>query len=107
MPEATPWHQRVRSETAYENRTHSNHHHSRRLSGRRCGNPHHARPAGQGERTPARGAYLYIGGYSVPPTTLTRSARNDILFVEEVIGVGETAIADRRSSRPDVGKLAR
>src|SRR5437764_2129825 len=60
-----------------------------------------------GLRREGLSAYLYTGGYSVPPTTLTGSARNDILFVEEVLGVGETAIADRRSSRPDAGELAR
>jgi beta-aspartyl-dipeptidase (metallo-type) len=61
----------------------------------------------KGLRREGLSAYLYTGGYSVPPTTLTGSARNDILFVEEVIGVGETAIADRRSSRPEPGELAR
>src|SRR5437764_8450400 len=61
----------------------------------------------KGLRREGLGAYLYTGGYSVPPTTLTGSARNDILFVEEVIGVGETAIADRRSSRPEPVELAR
>ena len=61
----------------------------------------------KGLRREGVSAYLYTGGYSVPPTTLTGSARNDILFVEEVIGVGETAIADRRSSRPEPGELAR
>jgi beta-aspartyl-dipeptidase (metallo-type) len=52
-------------------------------------------------------AYLYTGGYSVPPATLTGSARTDIVLIEEVIGVGETAIADRRSSHPAAGELAR
>jgi beta-aspartyl-dipeptidase (metallo-type) len=61
----------------------------------------------KGLRREGISAYLYTGGYSVPPTTLTGSPRNDILFVEEVIGVGETAIADRRSSRPNTAELAR
>src|SRR3954447_7987819 len=61
----------------------------------------------KGLRREGISAFLYTGGYSVPPTTLTGSARNDILFVEEVIGVGETAIADQRSSRPQAAELAR
>jgi beta-aspartyl-dipeptidase (metallo-type) len=52
-------------------------------------------------------AFIYTGGYNVPPTTLTVSVRNDILFVNEVIGAGEIAISDRRASEPDVESLAR
>jgi beta-aspartyl-dipeptidase (metallo-type) len=52
-------------------------------------------------------AFLYTGGYPVPPQTLTGSPQNDILFIEEIIGIGETAISDYRSSRPSVAELAR
>jgi beta-aspartyl-dipeptidase (metallo-type) len=52
-------------------------------------------------------AFIYTGGYNVPPTTLTGSVRNDILFVEEVIGAGEVAISDLRSAEPDAHELAR
>ena len=62
---------------------------------------------GKGLRGEGLSAYLYTGGYTVPPATLTGSVRNDILFVEEAIGAGEIAIADRRSSRPAVAELAR
>jgi beta-aspartyl-dipeptidase (metallo-type) len=61
----------------------------------------------KGLRAEGLSAYLYTGGYTVPPATLTGSVRNDILFVEEAIGAGEVAIADRRSSRPTVAELAR
>jgi beta-aspartyl-dipeptidase (metallo-type) len=61
----------------------------------------------KGLRAQGVGAYLYTGGYSVPPSTLTGSIRNDILFVEEAIGAGEIAIADRRSTRPVPAELAR
>ena len=52
-------------------------------------------------------AYLWTGGYSVPPTTIMRSAREDIMFIEEVIGAGEVAISDERSTQPTAHELAR
>jgi beta-aspartyl-dipeptidase (metallo-type) len=52
-------------------------------------------------------AYVYTGGYNVPPMTLTGSVRSDMLLVQEVIGAGETAIADLRSTQPHVGEIAR
>jgi beta-aspartyl-dipeptidase (metallo-type) len=52
-------------------------------------------------------AFIYTGGYNVPPTTLTGSVRKDLLFVNEVIGAGEIAISDPRATEPDVESLAR
>jgi beta-aspartyl-dipeptidase (metallo-type) len=52
-------------------------------------------------------AYIYSGGYNVPPITLTGSVRTDMLFVAEVIGAGEIAISDARSTEPADGELAR
>jgi beta-aspartyl-dipeptidase (metallo-type) len=52
-------------------------------------------------------AFIYTGGYNVPPTTLTGSVRKDLLFVKEVIGAGEIAISDLRAAEPDVESLAR
>ena len=52
-------------------------------------------------------AYLYTGGFPVPPPTLTGSVTSDLVLIDEVIGVGEIAIADARSSEPSVGALAR
>lgn len=52
-------------------------------------------------------AYIYSGGYNVPPVTLTGSIRNDLLFVPEVIGAGEIAISDERSTEPANPELAR
>jgi beta-aspartyl-dipeptidase (metallo-type) len=52
-------------------------------------------------------AFMYTGGYNVPPTTLTNSLRNDLLFIEEVIGAGEIAISDERSTDPMPPELAR
>jgi beta-aspartyl-dipeptidase (metallo-type) len=52
-------------------------------------------------------ARMWTGGYNVPPTTLTGTVRNDILFIAEVIGCGEVAIADERSTEPEPRELAR
>jgi beta-aspartyl-dipeptidase (metallo-type) len=45
-------------------------------------------------------AYCWTGGYHLPLTTLTGSAKSDIVYLEPVIGVGEFAISDHRSSQP-------
>jgi beta-aspartyl-dipeptidase (metallo-type) len=52
-------------------------------------------------------AFIWSGGYNVPPTTITNSIRNDIMFIEEVIGAGEVAISDARSTDPTAQELAR
>lgn len=52
-------------------------------------------------------AWGYSGGYHLPPTTLTGSVRGDIVFVEALIGVGEVAISDHRSSQPTLDELLR
>ncbi|MFD0739020.1 beta-aspartyl-peptidase [Lysobacter koreensis] len=52
-------------------------------------------------------AWGYSGGYHLPPTTLTGSVRGDIAFVEPLIGVGEIAISDHRSSQPTLDELLR
>ena len=50
-------------------------------------------------------AYCYTGGYHLPPTTLTGSVKTDIVYIEPVIGVGELAISDHRSSQPTLNEL--
>jgi beta-aspartyl-dipeptidase (metallo-type) len=52
-------------------------------------------------------AFLWTGGYDVPPTTITDSARNDIMFIEEIIGAGEIAVSDERSTDHNPLELAR
>lgn len=52
-------------------------------------------------------AYIWSGGYDVPPTTLTGSVKTDMILVPEVIGAGEVAISDVRSSKPSLHELAR
>ena len=41
------------------------------------------------------------------PTTLTGSVRDDIVFIDPVIGVGEIAISDHRSSQPTFDEFLR
>jgi beta-aspartyl-dipeptidase (metallo-type) len=52
-------------------------------------------------------AFVWSGGYSLPPASLLKSPREDIIFIEEVIGAGEIAIADRRAAEPQIDELAR
>jgi beta-aspartyl-dipeptidase (metallo-type) len=51
--------------------------------------------------------YLWSGGYQVPPATLLQTIREDLLFVQEIIGAGEIAVSDERSMDPDPLELAR
>jgi len=53
------------------------------------------------------GAWAWCGGYHVPPVTLTGSVRGDIAWLDPVIGVGELAISDHRSSQPTFDELVR
>jgi beta-aspartyl-dipeptidase (metallo-type) len=52
-------------------------------------------------------AYVWTGGYNVPPTTLMSSVREDILCIAEIIGAGEVAIADERANAHDARELAK
>ena len=52
-------------------------------------------------------AYGYSGGYHVPPVTLTGGVRSDLVFIEALLGVGEVAISDHRSSQPTLDELLR
>lgn len=49
--------------------------------------------------------WTYTGNYHVPIKTLTDSIEKDIMFIEEIIGVGELAISDHRSSYPTYEEL--
>jgi beta-aspartyl-dipeptidase (metallo-type) len=52
-------------------------------------------------------AYIYTGAYEVPPPTITGSVRSDLVLIDKVIGCGEIAISDHRSSQPTPAELAR
>ncbi|MBC7221623.1 beta-aspartyl-peptidase [Candidatus Bipolaricaulota bacterium] len=52
-------------------------------------------------------AYIYTGSYQIPPVTLTGSVKRDLVLIPEVIGVGEIAISDHRSSQPTLEEFVR
>lgn len=52
-------------------------------------------------------AYIYTGNYGVPPVTITGRVLTDIAIVDKVIGAGEIAISDHRSSYPSREELTR
>ncbi len=52
-------------------------------------------------------AYIYTGSYQFPPPTITGSVRKDIALIPKVIGVGEIAVSDHRSSQPTFDELCR
>ncbi len=52
-------------------------------------------------------AYAYTGSYRVPVGTLTGDLMKDIMMIDEIIGVGEIAISDHRSSQPTFDEFAR
>ena len=51
--------------------------------------------------------YTYTGSYQVPVRTLTDSLMKDIMMLDKVIGVGEVAISDHRSSQPTFEEFTR
>jgi len=52
-------------------------------------------------------AWIYTGAYQVPTPTLFGDPGKDIALIDEVIGTGEIAISDHRSSCPSVTELIR
>lgn len=51
--------------------------------------------------------YIFTGAYQIPTPTITGSVRSDIVLIDKVIGVGEIAVSDHRSSQPTRDELAR
>jgi beta-aspartyl-dipeptidase (metallo-type) len=52
-------------------------------------------------------AYMYTGSYQIPTPTLLGDVGRDIALIEEVIGIGEIALSDHRSSCPTTSELIR
>lgn len=51
--------------------------------------------------------YIYSGSYRIPVSTITGEVMKDIMAIDKVIGVGEIAISDHRSSQPKVEELVK
>jgi beta-aspartyl-dipeptidase (metallo-type) len=49
--------------------------------------------------------FINTGSYQIPVKALTNSITEDILLIDKIVGVGEIAIADHRSSHPTVNDL--
>jgi len=56
----------------------------------------------KGLRDEGVSCWIYTGAYQLPAPTITGDVARDIALIDEVIGVGEIAIADHRSSSPTV-----
>ena len=52
-------------------------------------------------------AFIYSGSYDVPVRTLTGSVRSDLILIDKVVGAGEIAVSDHRSSQPTFDEIAR
>ena len=52
-------------------------------------------------------AFIYTGAYQVPTPTILGDVGKDIALIDEVIGTGEIALSDHRSSTPTVSELIR
>ncbi len=48
---------------------------------------------------------IYTGSYGLPTDTLTGRVLHDLVYVEKVVGAGEVAISDYRSSHPNLEML--
>lgn len=51
--------------------------------------------------------YIFSGSYQIPVVTLTGSIRTDIILIDKVIGAGEIAVSDHRSSQPTFEEFCR
>jgi beta-aspartyl-dipeptidase (metallo-type) len=51
--------------------------------------------------------YVHTGSYQVSLKTLTGKIEDDIILIDKIIGVGEVAIADHRSSQPTPEEMAK
>ncbi len=51
--------------------------------------------------------FIHTGSYQVPLKTLTGKIEDDIILIDKIIGAGEVAIADHRSSQPTWEEMAK
>lgn len=52
-------------------------------------------------------AYMLTGSYEIPLRTITGDARRDVILIDKVLGIGEIALSDHRSSQPTKDELKR
>ena len=52
-------------------------------------------------------SYIYTGAYQVPTPTLTGDVMKDIMSIDKIIGAGEIALSDHRSSQPTFEEFIR
>lgn len=50
---------------------------------------------------------MYTGSYQVPVRTLTGRVMDDIILIDKVVGTGEVALSDHRSSQPTREEFAK
>ncbi|WP_379968395.1 beta-aspartyl-peptidase [Ectobacillus sp. sgz5001026] len=51
--------------------------------------------------------FIHTGSYQLPLQTIMNSVQEDIILIDKIIGVGEVAIADHRSSQPSFEELVK
>lgn len=51
--------------------------------------------------------FIFAGSYEIPVKTITGSIRSDLVLIDKIIGAGEVAISDHRSSQPTFEAIAR
>jgi len=51
--------------------------------------------------------FIFSGSYEIPVQTLTGSVRSDLVLIDKVLGAGEIAVSDHRSSQPAFDEIAR
>jgi len=52
-------------------------------------------------------AWIFVGAYNLPTPTITGSVRSDIALIDKIIGAGEIALSDHRSSQPTFEEFLR
>ena len=51
--------------------------------------------------------YIYTGSYQVPVRTMFGTVMDDLILMDKVVGTGEIAISDHRSSQPTMEEFSR
>ena len=51
--------------------------------------------------------HCFVGSYEIPVNNITGSVRSDLILLDKIIGAGEIAISDHRSSQPTFDEFSR